>query len=499
MSGFDFGVHLWMIQEMDDIELLREYAERRSEPAFTALVQRHAGLVYSVALRQVRDPHLAEEVTQVVFVILARKAQAIRKETILTGWLFRTTRFAAGDAVKMQIRRQRREQQSAQMETTATDEFNWKQIAPLLDEAVAGLGEQDRDAVLLRFFENKSLAQVGAALGTNEDAARKRIARAVEKLRNYFSKRGAAVTTAIIAGTVSANAVQAVPTGLISTVAAIAVVKGATVGGSTLTLIKGALKIMAWTKMRTTIVGGVGILLAIGTTTLTVKKIQEHRTYPWQVNKDGISDSQVNQPPQVRILPSKFQEPDWAVLNGKLIGLGVRAQNVIASAYDFITPARVTFSTKLPTGRYDYIACLSGGEDVNEKALQAAVKQKFDVAGKIETRNTAVWLLKVKSSNASGLKRNDKDYGNALRTTPNGFHGWNESMSNLAYLLEDMANVPVVDKTGLTNRFDFDLNCRKTDLENRDWNYTNEALDQLGLELVPTNMPIEMLVVEKVN
>jgi uncharacterized protein (TIGR03435 family) len=180
-----------------------------------------------------------------------------------------------------------------------------------------------------------------------------------------------------------------------------------------------------------------------------------------------------------------------------MIGLGVRVQNVVASAYGFYTPARVAFPAGLPAGRFDYIACLPGGEEINEKALQAEVKQKFGIVGKTETRDTDVWLLKVKSPNASGLKRNDQKYGNSLRTVTNGFQGWNESMFNLAYLLEDMAGVPVIDKTGLTNRFDFDLNCRRTDLENRDLDTVNQALAPLGLELVPSHEPIEMLMVTK--
>jgi uncharacterized protein (TIGR03435 family) len=230
---------------------------------------------------------------------------------------------------------------------------------------------------------------------------------------------------------------------------------------------------------------------------MAVKEIQEHRTYPWQVNAGVISDNQVNQPPQVRILRSKFQEPAWATLNDKLIGTGVRVQNVVASAYGFVTATRAVFPAGLPAGRFDYIACLPGGEAVNEQALQAEVKQKFGVVGKIETRDTDVWLLKVKHPQASGLKRNDRDYGNWLRTTPNGFHGLNESMSTLAYLFEDMATVPIIDETGLTNRFDFDLNCKRADLENRDWDTVNQALSPLGLEMVPSHEPIQILIVEK--
>ncbi len=182
-----------------------------------------------------------------------------------------------------------------------------------------------------------------------------------------------------------------------------------------------------------------------------------------------------------------------------MIGTGVSARNVVASAYGYITPARVIFSTDLPSGRYDYIACLPGGEDANEQALQAEVRRKFGVVGKIATRDADVWLLKVRFPNTPGLKRNTKtgDGGNSFSNIPGGFHGWNERMFDLAYSLEFRANVPVTDATGLTDRFDFDLICTDSDLTNRNWDAVNLALGKLGLELVPTNMPVEVLVVEK--
>jgi uncharacterized protein (TIGR03435 family) len=495
--------------ELDDHELLAEYARTGSEAAFAVLVARYVNLVHSAAWRFTGNPHHAEEITQAVFIILARKAGGLRRGTVLSGWLYQTARLTAANFVKGEIRRQHREQEAyMQSILTEPEPAAWKQIAPLLDEAMGWLGETDRNAIVLRFFENKTARQVAAALKLNEAAAHKRVDRALEKLHRYFARRGVSSTTAIIAGAISANSVQAAPVALAKAVSAVAAAKGAAASGSTLTLIKGALKIMAWAKAKTAIVVGASVLLAAGTATITVKEIQAHRTYssyPWQGKEGVIMDEQVNQPSQVRILPSKFHTPDWAILHGKLIGTGVSAQNVVASAYGYITATRVVFSASLPTNRYDYIACLPYGPWANEKALQAEVKRVFGVVGKIETRAMDVWLLKVKHPNAPGLKRNNKDHGNGLFTKPYGFHGWHEGMSNLAYALEDKAGVPVFNQTRLTDffgfdlRFDFDLNCTESDLKNHDWDAVNQALGKLGLELVPSNKPIEMLVVENVK
>jgi len=259
----------------DDMALVREYAASQSEPAFSTLVSRHVNLVYAAAMRQVRDPHLAEEITQAVFIILARKAGALSPQTILSGWLYRTARFVAADALKIQRRRQRREQE-AQMEASIDPQQSdpaWAQLWPLLDEAMARLRDKDRDAIVLRYFENKSLQEVGAALGVEKSAAQKRVARSLDKLHRYFARRGVSSTTAIIAGAISAHSVQAAPVALAKAVAAVAAAKGAAASGSTLTLIKGALKIMAWTKAKTAIVVGASVLLAAGTTAIAVKKI----------------------------------------------------------------------------------------------------------------------------------------------------------------------------------------------------------------------------------
>ena len=486
------------MQELDDTALLREYVERNSEEAFAALVRRHINKVYSVALRHTGNPHQAEEITQAVFVILARKSRHLGRRVILSGWLYQTARLTALTFIRGAIRRARREQEAYMQSLLNEPETEiWPHIAPLLDEAMGRLNDADRHAVVLRFFDGKSMREVGAVLGATEEAAKKRVGRALEKLRAFFAKRGVSSTTAIIAGAISANSVQAAPLALAKTVAAVAVAQGAAAGGSTLTLINGALKIMAWTKAKTAIVGSAMVLLAAGTTTITVKQIEDHRTYPWQIHEGYIDFNQVKQPPQVRILQSKFHKAS-EYAGDTLLGTGAAAPDVIAVAYGFVTPARAVLPAGLPADRYDYIACLPGGIEANRKALQAKVKSKFGVAAKTETRDADVWLLKVKSPGARALKpHKGPDTGNGVSPIPGGFHCWNDGMDWLVSFFEFSGNKPVINGTDLSGGFDFDLLCSEADLEYHDLDAVNRALDPLGLEVVPTNMPVEMLVVEK--
>ena len=485
----------------DDMTLLREYARRNSEEAFATLVSRHVNLVYSVALRDVHDPHLAEEITQVVFIILARKAESLSSKTILSGWLCRTARYASANALTIQRRRQQREQEAyMQSILNQSEPEAWTRIAPLLGGAMEKLGQKDHDAVVLRFFEGKSFQEIGAAFGASENAAKKRVAYALEKLRKYFSRRGVILPVAVITVAISAHSVQAAPAVLAKTATAVAIVKGATAAGSTLTLIKGALKLMAWAKAKTAVIVGVGILFAAGTATITIKEMEDYRTYPWQGREGIINNSDLDQQsPQVKIVLSRFHTPGLYT-GDRLLGKGLRAQAVIANAYGYITPYRAIFSVELPTNRYDYIACLPGGQATNEKALQAAVKSRFGVVGRTELRATNVWLLKVKSPGAAGLKPHaGSDNGNGTWPITNGFRIYNAPMDNVASTLEFMANIPVLDETGLTNRYDFDLHCSQTDMENQDLDQANEALDPLGLQLVSTNRAIEMLMVGKAH
>jgi RNA polymerase sigma factor (sigma-70 family) len=260
------------MQELDDSALLGEYAEHRSEQAFATLVTRHVDKVYSAALRHTRNPGHAEEITQAVFVILARKAPGLPRGTVLSGWLYQTARLASVTFQRSEIRRARREEE-AHMQSRlhqSADDPAWKQLAPLLDDAMAALGARDRDAVVLRFFDGKSLREVSTAMSASEDATKKRVQRAVEKLRRFFTRRGVTLSAAVIAGVLSTSSAHAAPAHLAGSVSAGALGMSAA-GASTLTLVKGVLKLMAWMKAKTALAVGAVALLAAGTTTVAVK------------------------------------------------------------------------------------------------------------------------------------------------------------------------------------------------------------------------------------
>ena len=385
----------------------------------------------------------------------------------------------------------------------AQSDTTWEQLSPLLDEAMAHLRDRDRDAIVLRYFENKNLKEVGAALGIAERAAQKRVARGLEKLHAFFTQRGISTTTGVISGAVSANSVHAAPAALAKAISAVAVAKGAAASTSTLTLVKGALKIMAWTKAKTAIVGSVVVLLAVGTTTVTVKQIQEHKTYPWQV--EGFNSSVLDQQqPQVRILSSKARHGAWGTSDKmghvKLMGTGVSAKSVVQAAYGFQSPTRTVVSADLPQRKYDYIASLSDG---NEEALQQEVKRNFNVLARREMREADGLFLKVQTPNAPNLKPSRGWRPHEGSSSNSGAGQWscqNSPLSRLADYLENYLGIPIIDQTGLTNDFDIDLKWKQSNWTEPNPDGLKQAvLDQLGLELVPSHEPIEMLVVEKVK
>jgi RNA polymerase sigma factor (sigma-70 family) len=257
-----------------DDRLLEQFARNGSEEAFAALVQRHIGLVHSVALRHTANPQHAEDITQAVFIILARKAGALGRKTVLPGWLYHTARLTAANLQRAETRRVRREQEAfmqSQIEESPTDAL-WRELSAQLDEAMAGLGASERDALVLRYFQNKSMAEVAKFLGLEENTAQKRVSRALEKLRKSFTKRGVDSTVAGIAENISAHSVQAVPVALAKSVTAVAIVKGSIAAVSTLTLVKGTMKIMTWMKIKFAIGVSMAAMLAGGVATVAISQ-----------------------------------------------------------------------------------------------------------------------------------------------------------------------------------------------------------------------------------
>jgi RNA polymerase sigma factor (sigma-70 family) len=263
-----------------DFELLDAYARNKDEAAFAELVSRHVDLVYTAARRQVRDPHLAEDVTQTVFAALARKAGSIGPKVLLGGWLLNATRYAARDALRRQFRRrkhetvaaQRRSQQVPGQEpfsqsdssTPAQQREAMERLDGLLDAAMARLGEANRDAVCLRFFQHKSFRDIGQELGIGEQAAKQRVSRALHRLREMLSQSGLELPMEGLGSILGARAILPAPPGLAQSIAANALHKAVAVAG-TASLAKGGLIIMGSIKAKVGVVIAIVLLLSMGT------------------------------------------------------------------------------------------------------------------------------------------------------------------------------------------------------------------------------------------
>lgn len=266
---------------MEDVDLLWEYAEAKSEAAFHILVKRYVPLVYSAAIRQVVEPAVAEDVTQAVFIILARKASNISKGTVLPAWLYQTTHYIAAKVLRSEQRRRRREQEAVRMQSLDLSS-PWEQIAPFLDEAMAQLSEVDRGVVLLRYFQNKGLRDVGRVYGMSEDAAQKRVARAVEKLRRILLRLGVAIPAVAITGLLSTHAAQIAPASLPTLVAAAALQKTA-MSTSVYALLQGAFQESIWPRIAPVLSAGLAVVaVAIALVILWPRATQSSFSYSFE-------------------------------------------------------------------------------------------------------------------------------------------------------------------------------------------------------------------------
>jgi RNA polymerase sigma factor (sigma-70 family) len=249
----------------DSQRLLTEYAKQGSESAFRELVTRYINLVYAAALRLVDgDTQLAEDVTQMVFINLAKKGRTLSREVMLGGWLHQNTFHVATKVMRAEHRRKTREREAVEMNTLQQDvRADLRQVAPILDEAITQLGPEDRTAILLRFFEQRDFRSVGEALGSNEDAARMRVSRALDKLHSLLKQRGVTLSIAALGTVLAASSAIAAPAGLAGAVSGVALAGAAAGTGTTLTI----LKLMANTKLKlslaTLLVAGAASTLVI--------------------------------------------------------------------------------------------------------------------------------------------------------------------------------------------------------------------------------------------
>jgi RNA polymerase sigma factor (sigma-70 family) len=263
-----------------DAELLECFARDDSQAAFAELVTRHLDLVYTAARRQVGSPQLAEEVAQSVFLALVRQARRGSLDAPLGPWLYVVTRRTAVDAIRRESRQRARERAAAELSVmNAPDNSPWPRIEPILDEAMAALPAPDRSALVLRFFENKSLREVGAALGSSEDAAQKRVSRALEELRAFFARRGVTVPRAALGAELAASAVGAAPLGLGGTIVTAATTSVAA-GVGTL--------IFAMTTIQKTVVAAV-LIVALGAAVYQMRQTSLSRERVAVLEKEALA------------------------------------------------------------------------------------------------------------------------------------------------------------------------------------------------------------------
>jgi RNA polymerase sigma factor (sigma-70 family) len=304
------------VNQSSDHDLLREYSEGGSEAAFTELTRRYVDLVYTAALRFVRDGALAEDVSQGVFLALARNCNNARKTVRIAAWLHQTTHHLAANAVRSEIRRRAREREAAVMNEliSASDQPDWERLAPQLDSSLLELSESDRDAILRRYFQRQPAHEMADLLGISEVAAQKRVNRAVDRLRQVLTRRGLALGSQVLVGLIFVNGVQSAPAGLAATISSTAA------AGACVPVAKGlaGIKFLFMTTFQKTVLTA-AILAASGVGVYEIKHLTSGREEPGQ-----------SAPGPVVANPAEPQAPQNAVVHA---------------------PAARTISHNLPTPR----------------------------------------------------------------------------------------------------------------------------------------------------
>jgi RNA polymerase sigma factor (sigma-70 family) len=335
-----------------DLELLARYTNHNAEDAFSEIVRRHVNLVYSTALRHLRSPELAEEVSQSVFTQLVRDACRLAPDTILAAWLYKVTHGTALNVVRREARRRLREQIASEMTAMNAPTTDWTQIEPFLDEAMHALSDTDRGAVLLRYFENKSLREVGEALGTSDDTAQKRVGRAVDRLREFLAKRGVTIGASGLVVVISANAVQAAPAGLAAAISAGVVLAGTAVSASAISTTTSAVVMSTYQKALITMAIAAGLATPLVIQHRAETKLREENTslrqQVGQLNQlltQGLNNSARRSPalslpaPRVQVAASPGKATTEEVRPTNMVALLQKLQQ--GDQFPKLTPAQV--------------------------------------------------------------------------------------------------------------------------------------------------------------
>jgi uncharacterized protein (TIGR03435 family) len=558
-----------MNNSMDDHELLRQYVQSHSQEAFRELVDRHLPMVYATARRVVGDAQLAEDVAQGTFSTLAQKAVGLGSSLVVGGWLYHTTRHLALHALRTERRRREREQKATGMQFLDS-ESEPSRILEQLEPAMAELEDSERDALVLRYLQDRSLREVGSQLGISEDAARMRVNRALEHLRSVFAHRGVTVTSAVLATALGASTSSSLPASLAATITA-AALAGETAATSPLaTLAHSWLNAKAASAaLGAVLLAAVGTYLvqqrqitqlradnqtllaqrqelstSVETASQRVKASQDElqrlqqdnsellrlrnevtqlrrqqtasRVIANSASQNGVIwslDAKVlaQNPPTVLIRPSPDSASGRAAVGMRstdrgTIALGTYLSNIVAYAYD-IAPhqlGRIQMPQETPRGQFDFLNTLPQG---GREALQKLLKDQYGLTAKRETRLMECLQLFVKNAGAVGLKRSTNSgvgghwslpVTSSSGTPNNGIRGVGMSMAGLATQLEGKLGLTVVDQTGTTERFDYDLALNPSSSLTE----IQQALyEQLGMGLEPRSQkePVEFLVVEKIQ
>jgi RNA polymerase sigma factor (sigma-70 family) len=279
---------------MTDRELLRQFRENRSEAAFAQIVERHMKIVYWTCRRELKNEQLAEDATQAVFILFARKVPTLKPGVSVSGWLFKAARLVSKDILKQEQRRRRREQEAAfMMECQSRDEEEWLRVEPLLNEALSALSASDRDVVLMRYLDGLSLREVAGEIGTTEDTARMRVTRAVERMRRHLGAREAALSVSVLMAILAEHPAKDVPPAChAATLAEVQswVAGQAATQPSLLLWKKGAFLIMEATK-RKIIIAATSVLLLGALATIPLALTSYHaRALAASVGQGGFTD-----------------------------------------------------------------------------------------------------------------------------------------------------------------------------------------------------------------